>query len=289
MLGRIPEETFRVAGYVLDAVSRKPVPGVLVEEENWERVFRPARTDASGYFVLHLPVSRRKVVRQLVVQTAFYEGRAATPADTTQRVTLLLKRNASRFKPYGCQRPADSTHIPPYAAMPFQGLPGSQIAFLIRDSTARQPHKVRALTFRVGGDGLPREYMRLRIYQYSDRPEAPPGDDLLLESFLMCPVKEGVFTYDLSPYDITVSGAGFFLALEYVVGSDKFYCNDPVVGYTPTGPVLRPPCAFADIRTWEYLTGKGWYRATPAENCWPLYESAISVEVEPAPTPPAKH
>ena len=37
------------------------------------------------------------------------------------------------------------------------------------------------------------------------------------------------------------------------------------------------------IRTLEYVIGKGWHRATAAENCWPLYESALSVEVEPAP------
>lgn len=32
--------------------------------------------------------------------------------------------------------------------------------------------------------------------------------------------------------------------------------------------------------------GKGWRRASPAENCWPLYESALSVEAEAAPTQP---
>ena len=56
----------------------------------------------------------------------------------------------------------------------------------------------------------------------------------------------------------------------------------PVDDYVPIGPIMRPPCAFADIRTWEYVIGKGWHRANPAESCWPLYESALSVEVEPA-------
>ena len=61
-------------------------------------------------------------------------------------------------------------------------------------------------------------------------------------------------------------------------------------GYVPIGPVLRPPYAFADTRTWEYVNGKGWHRITPAQNCWPRYESAISAEVEPLPpSPPAKH
>ena len=84
-----------------------------------------------------------------------------------------------------------------------------------------------------------------------------------------------------------VSGSGFYLALEPIYGSDKFYCTDSTVAYKHTGPMLRPPCSRADIRTWEYAIGKGWQRATAAENCWPLYESALSVEV--APTPPTKH
>ena len=85
-----------------------------------------------------------------------------------------------------------------------------------------------------------------------------------------------------------ISGDSFFLGLEYTVGGDKFLCFDPMDNYTPTGPVLRPPCARPDIRTWEYVIGKGWQRATAVENCWPLYESALSVEVEPAPIPPTR-
>ena len=76
--------------------------------------------------------------------------------------------------------------------------------------------------------------------------------------------------------------SGFFLALEYTVGSDNFYFMPYTTGYIPVGPLLRPPYSFAGTRTWLYEISKGWHRATPAQNCWPRYESALSLEVEPA-------
>ena len=79
----------------------------------------------------------------------------------------------------------------------------------------------------------------MRIYQYNGREQAP-GEDLLTEYFVVCPPMEGVFSYDLSGYDVIVSGKGFFLAFEYVVGMDHFYVTAPIVGYSPIGPLLRP-------------------------------------------------
>ena len=275
-----PEMTLRVEGYVLDKASRRPIPKVSV----WRGEYPPqqARTDASGHFILYLPAKSYRKGQLLTVQTMYYEGRAAVPADATQPVTLLLTRNAYRFKPYGCQQLADTAHLVSYAPLPIKGLPGTQYAFLIRDSN-NQPYKLRTVTIRVGNDRFTREPMRLRIHQYNNDSEAQPGDDLLLENVKICPPNAGVFTYDVSSYNIKVLGTGFFLALEYSAGSDSFYCNDEIIDYTPTGPILRPPCARADTRTWEYVIGKGWHRATAVENCWPLYESALSVEVEPAP------
>ena len=285
------EKTFQVTGYVLDAVNNKPVAGAVVRF-NGVGMYAILlgstlpQTDASGYFVLHLPVSNLEKGGYLSVQTMLYEGRTSLPADTAQPVTLRLRRNSYRFKPFGCQQLADTVHIPPYVTMPILGYPGSQYAFLIRDSLMHQPHKLRTITFRTGHAAFSREPFRLRIYQGSDNSATPPGEELLPESFLICPNKEeGIWTYDVSEYDIIVSDKGFFLAMGYTIGGDKFYCMPEVTKYTPAGPILRPPCARPDIRTWEN-TGKGWHRATAVENCWPLYESAISVEVEPA---PAKH
>ena len=131
------EKTFRLVGYVLNEVSHEPIPGVMVESGYWVVGSSVFRTDARGRFVLHLPISFLNKGRRLQVHTMLYEGQAAIPTDTTQTVTLMLKRNAYRFKPFGCQQLADTVHIPPYVTMPILGYPGSQYAFLIRDTTAR--------------------------------------------------------------------------------------------------------------------------------------------------------
>ena len=280
------EKTFRLVGYVLNEVSHEPISGVMVKSGYWVVGSSVSRTDVWGRFVMHLPVSFLNKGRQLQVHTMLYEGQAAIPTDTTQTVTLMLKRNAYRFKPFGCQQLADTVHIPPYVTMPILGYPGSQYAFFIRDTTARQPRQLRAITFRTGHAAFSREPFRLRIYQGHDNSTAPPSEELLLETLNIVPSQEeGVWTYDISSYNIKVSGTGFFIAMEYFVG-DIHGWEESIAKYTPTGPILRPACARADIRTWEYVIGKGWQRATSAENCWPLYESAISVEVEPAPSVP---
>ena len=279
-----PEKTFRLEGFVFDAGRREPVAGVYVRDD-----FNAARTDTNGHFALRLPASAFRKGSQAVVHTVFYNGSATITADTTQPVEILLRRNAYRFKPNDCQQLADSARIPRYTSGALESVPGTQFAFLLQDTTYRQRHKLRSVAFRVGQNGLPRQPFRIRIYQYDILVEVPPGQDILRENILACPEKEGIITYDLSSYDIEVSGTGFYLALEPVLSSNKFYCTSAVVGYTPTGPILRPPCARPDIRTWEYVIGKGWHRATAVENCWPLYESALSVEVEPAPSQPTKH
>ncbi|GAA4043279.1 hypothetical protein GCM10022409_31590 [Hymenobacter glaciei] len=273
-----------VSGYVLDAATCQPMAGVPVAKNGAQ-----TRTAKDGFFRLKYPLAQyqlymSKELDELGVYSLNYAGSAAIPADTAQRVTLLLVRNTYRFPPHGHLRPADSVHVSPCRS-PWQSLPGSQRAFLIQDSSIHQPRKLRALTFRVGKEGFGREPFRVRIYQYNG-PDKAPGEDLLTENFVVSAGTEGTLTYDLTDYDVKVSGNGFFLALEYVVSGDKFYLDYHMVGYVPTGPVLHPPYVFANTRTWFYIIGKGWQRQPPAENCWPLYESALSVEVEPVPKQP---
>ena len=123
------------------------------------------------------------------------------------------------------------------------GAADSQFAFLIQNSAARQPHELRTVTFRIGRGGFPREPFRLRIYQYNDDPDAPPGKELLTEYFNISSAIEGECTYNLIPYNIVATGRGFFMALEFIAGADKFYTQHPILNYSPTGPVLRPPRA----------------------------------------------
>ena len=288
--GRAPEKTIRVSGYVLDAVSCRPVVGVVVGGLDFGRFSKQPRTDSTGYFVLRLPASRWKVGSRLGVEIVFYEGSTIIPADTMQDVTIVMKRSAYRMKWNSCQHATDTLQPPPYRAVPILGLPGTQYAFLIQDSTARQPRKLKTLTFRFGTTGFPRETFRIRIYRYNG-PQQPPGEDLLTESITVQDVREGVFSFDMSLYNIEPHAADnvflpvsrFFVALEWMVTEMRGVIN-PIEAPVITGPIMRPPCVRADVRTWEYTFGKGWHRAMAAENCWPLYENALSVEVEPAPS-----
>ena len=280
-----PKKMLRVSGYVLDAKSRQPLSGVPVAKNGAQTL-----TNKDGFFRLTYPATPEVPALAgardgLGIYSLDYAGSAAIPADTAQRATVLLQRTGYRTPP-DTPHPLGSVYGWPCAS-PWRELPGTQRAFLMQNSADQQPHKLRALTLRVGKGGFIRgEWLRVRIYRYNG-PDERPGEDLLTENVILCLGTEGVLTYSL--YDVTVPGTGFFVALESPVGSDAFYCHDPVVGYTPTGPVLRPPYAFDDTRTWcglnNYNTSQSWQRLPPAENCWPLYESAISAEIDAAPSP----
>ena len=286
------KHAFHLRGSVLDSLTRQPVPGIRVwgqaEQAHKQPYASSSQTDSNGHFELRMPVCHRGITGSISTYTLLYCGRAAIPTDTTQPATLMLKRNAFRFKPYGCQQPADSALIARYATSRIEGLPGSQYAFLIRDTTIHQPRKLRTITFNTGENAFPREPFVVRIYPCSNQPAAPPVWKLLSEVVSVFPAA-GTFSYNVSDYNIIVPAGGFYISVEYLAGCDSCPPSlTPLDDYTPTGPILRPPCARSDIRTWEYAAGKDWHRATAAENCWPLYESAISVEVEPTPTPPTK-
>ena len=201
-------------------------------------------------------------------------------------VALLLMECVASCVSADTRRPA---RVSPTAAewQPYESPANAQFAFLIWDSTARQSQKVRAVSLRVGRQAIPREPMRLHIYQCNGSPAAGPGADLLFyETINICPSREGAFTYDLSLSNVILPAGDFFVGLEFVVSADNFYCADTVAGYVPTGRILHPPHTRADFPTWARSGPTGWHPAPMPESRWPLYESALSVEVEPA---PAKH
>ncbi|WP_152560085.1 hypothetical protein [Hymenobacter sp. IS2118] len=268
-----------VSGYVLDAVSKQPLAGIPVARNGAQT---SSATD--GFFQLNYPAAKQETYlfdkeEELAVELPAYAGRAYIPADTTQRITLPLLRNLYRFPPDGNLRPADSAHVSPCTA-PWLGWPSTQRAFLIQDSSIHQPRRLRAITFRIGENGFDREPFRIRLYRYNG-PEQPPGEDLLTENYVVSGATKETYTYDLSNANVILPASGFFLALEYMIGGDKFYTSIHMVGYVPVGPLLRPPYAFADTRTWVYTIGKGWQRIPAAQTCWPRYESSVGVEVEP--------
>ena len=277
-LGQSPAHS--VSGYVLDAVSKQPLAGIPIMKNGAQTI-----SAKDGFFQLKYPAAERKTYRfneeeELAVDLPGYAGRAYIPVNATKLITLLLLHNSYQFPPDGNLHLADSVHVLP-CTTPWQGLPGSQLAFLIQDSSIHQPRKLRAITFRIGENGFVREPFRIRLYRFN-APEQPPGEDLLTESYMISEARRETYTYDLSDYNVIIPASGFFLAVEYIVGSDKFYTQSHMVGYTPAGPLLHPPYAFADTRTWAYVFNKGWQRIPAAQTYWPRYESALSVEVEPA-------
>ena len=295
---QLPPKVPHVSGYVLDSVSRAPISNVLVQV-NGEVV----RTNKKGWFFISSPSNypfRLGVVA--TVHTVYYGGRATVKGtDSNDSLKVLLKRNAFRFQSISCLPANDSTNVNPYAE-PFlahEWHPGSQSAFYIKNERGQLLGNMRSITFDVSKlrlDG-PSEPFQLRIYQV-DSIQQRPGDDLLTERVVLCFTKSwfpktNFITYNVSAFNIPVPANGFFIAFERIVTGDHYYPCPPkelLLGenYVPTGEILRAPCAFAECRTWK----KGWERSgdvnlmsswkpLPAiDNCWPLYESAISIEAD---------
>lgn len=282
-----------VSGYVLDSVSRQPMACVPVAK-NGAQVL----TNAAGYFRLQYPVEKKRPIaiqdKELRFFSLDYQGRVALPVDSSQLVTLLLKRIGYRSRPsislcpthstdtsfhWVTVRPRSAEQMSPFTRFQL-GFPNMQQAFLIRDSTSQLPRKLRTVTFQIGADRFARELFTVRLYQF-DGPNEPPGQELARLGDIF-PSTTGAFTYDFSRNDIRVPGNGFFLTIEYSVGSDYFSAENPVVDYFPMGPILRPPSSFADTRTWIGEIGKRWQRLPANESSWPRYESSVGVEVEPA-------
>ena len=285
--GRIPQQAPKagvrsVSGYVLDAVTCAPLAGMGVYA--WSADISDLysqRTNSRGYFRLETkPGNPLQAGSMLEGGNLYYEGNAPIPADTAQLLTLLLKHSSFRFRPYGCQVPADSLHIlQDRVGLRVPELPDSQVAFLIRDSSLHQPGWLRALTFRVGRGGFRHDVYRIHIYRYNGA-EQPPGEEVLTHYLVWDAKPGGNVRLLVREYNVILPTTGFFVALECL--SQGRLTINATADSAAVGRVLRPPCALSDTRTWLYEAGKGWNRTTVVQETWPLYESALSVEVEPA-------
>lgn len=290
-LPAVPTRT--ISGRVLDAASNAPIPAVWVQH-----YLCRALTNEQGYFTLTTPDYQQPDA--LWVSTLYYEGRVRVPSSDSGNVILLLKRNGYRFRATTCAAAADSVQLHPYATRLLFGRPGEGWqSFYFENARHRPLGYLRTITFAIKNIEGEENVFRLRIYSV-DSLGRTPGPDLLTENVLLClfrqhpPRTTAYVTYDISEFNIPVPARGFYLGLEPTVGSDAFQpCQPELPNYSPTGPVLRPPCTFADCRTWTWKNtqtqdGGTWTSAT--ENCWPLYEEALSVEaggsfIEPPPEP----
>ena len=289
-----PGKIFSVSGYVLNSVSRKPVPHVLVECD-WHRVL----TDSMGHFAF--TSTDRDVLyagMYVVVHTIYYDGQIQLQAGqgkTNDSLAILLHRNHYQFRPVATCPASDSVSIRPYASPElFNWWPGFQMAVLIKHKASAVADSLSAISFygSNSSSSYPSGYgmasfnpFRLYIYQI-DTSSLKPMRNLLTDNVVLCFPKIGeTHTFNLRQYKIVLPPGDFVVGLEALIQGDKFYrCPPMLEDYHPSGVVLRPPCASAESRTWEFdFVSKQWQVIPSAESCWPVYENMVSVEVAPAP------
>ncbi|MDQ2772256.1 MAG: carboxypeptidase-like regulatory domain-containing protein, partial [Bacteroidota bacterium] len=204
-----PEPTFRVSGYVLDSVTRKPVPFVLVQKE-WGR--KGAETDRNGHFAFEGPLRRDKYLR---VRTICYNGRASAGKRNADGVTILLQHNQYRLAAHGCATP-DSTALNPYATpFLFNWIPGYDLAILIKNAQAKEPQLLRSI--RLHGSNSQSDYVGynqpnlpfiFRIYR-ADALTGKPMGEVLHGSTLCFPEPNTTKVFDLREYNITIPPGDF--------------------------------------------------------------------------------
>ena len=288
-----PEKIFSVSGYVLDSVSKKPVAQVLVQSDRHQVL-----TDSTGHFAF-TSTDRNEVYAGMpvTVHTIYYDGQIQLQAGqgkTNESLTMLLHRNHYRFRPVVDCPASDSVSIRPYASPKLLNWwPGFQMAVLIKHKASAVADSLSAISFygSNSSSSYPSGYgmasfnpFRLYIYQI-DAGSLKPARNLLTDNVVLCfPKIRETHTFDLRQYKVVLPPGDFVVGLETLVQGDKFYgCPPMLEDYHPSGVVIRPPCAFAESRVWEFdFVSKQWQAILPAESCWPVYENMVSVEVEPA-------
>ena len=293
---QFPFLTYTVSGQVIDAVTKVGIPSPLISWWSWPGM---VRDEQSNFSLTKKTIPRKwqyKHQDSIRIKTLYYEGKVAIPHKESEHVDILLRRNTYRFRSTNCVLTADSTYIRPYAPQFLYeaGLPGERYAFYIKSDSRRSLGHLRTITFDVSKIKLWNRLNPFLLHIYrADNPQRMPGVNLVEKSLRLCfyqdPSRKTSFvTYDISAFNIPVPTQGLFVGFEMMaIGDTWFPCPPegiPELGdhYTPAGPVLRAPCAFADCRTWTFgRKGEtGWQRLPAAENCWPLYEEAISVEAD---------
>lgn len=282
--------TLQLSGYVLDAVTKAPIPAVVVRR-GWGI---EALTNERGYFSCKVSMLAYQWQYHYHdwrrFNTLYYDGQVRIRAGAPDSLTILLQRNNYRFRPGTCASAADSIHIRPYAhrfLSEMNFLADRRFAFYFENGSHHPLGYLRTITFDVSKLDYFYHPFRLRIYQ-ADSLHTAPGLDLLTENVVLCFVEDSTrktasITYDISEYNIPAPAQGFYLGLEAVLEEGIQPGPTGVSNYSPTGSLLRPPCTFSACRTWvsdgiNYSKGieSTWIPMT--ETCWPLYEEAISVE-----------
>lgn len=245
-----------VAGRVVDAHTREPIPYAAIELRTGAT---GALTDENGYFQLHgLTPNKRD---SLAVMALGYKRLAVVPTMATSQELLigLRKKGDLPADLLDWRMQAKEISIGARAKTPgegmIQGVTGTQYAFFCQLKSRKQLGIIRSVSFYISDHGQPREPFRVRLYA-ADGVANAPGTDLLNESVVVAASGGNQwYTVDLATYNVAAPGAGFFIAMEWIVDARK--CNT-IGDYAPCGQVLRPTFEFRENLTWSYLLGQGW-------------------------------
>ncbi|WP_345056419.1 carboxypeptidase-like regulatory domain-containing protein [Hymenobacter glaciei] len=279
-----------IAGTVVDAVTNVPVPKALVvgsRGSTW--------TDEQGAFSfagLAPAPYRLRQPEAVWVSAPGYESRQWPLVDTAKPVIQLRARRHAQSAPL-CVSVGEAPAVRTCESAWFfgGGRPGQKgyQSLYFENPQPHQPGIIRSITFDIARTGFRDVPFRLRVHAVSA--SGAPGSDILTENLVLClypdPFRKDSFViYDISDYAIPAPESGFYLGLEAVEMWERPCTQEPIAG-SGGGLVARPPCAFAQCRSWTWRSGQTDIRGdwTPlAENCWPRFEEALSVEVGPVPT-----
>ena len=275
-------QQFQVKGIIVDKDTKEPLPftsiglkneqiGALSNEHGVFSVPAPMQNTADSLIVVALGYARRAVLvkRGVAVANLTIE----VPKRAVELGNVVVK--AGKIKNLGLGSRTDN----PGEGM-IQGLPGSQYAFFVKNDKNKRLGSVRTVSFYIGENGFPREPFRVRIYKADGNYNAP-NPDLLTENVVVSAARGGDwYTIDLSTYNIAAPEEGFFVAMEWIVGGDKFYTTNFMDNYTPYGQIMRPTFEFKESRTWSYTIGKGWNLLTLANSQGRRYNAMIKAEVD---------
>ena len=272
----------RITGRVVDAKTKDPIPfaSIGLREEQ-----TGALTNEYGFFQLATPV---KAIDDSVIvmalgfkRTALFVKRGSSledliiemPKQVIELANVQVEASKVKALTLGCRSNS------PGAGM-IQGVPGQQYALLLKNEKSKKLGYIRSVSFYIGENGFPREPFRVRLYKADGNYNAP-NTDLLTENVVVsAPAGGQWYTVDLTSYNVIAPEEGFFVAMEWIVGGDKFYTANFMDNYTAYGQVMSPTFEFKESRTWSYTIGKGWTQLTLANGQGKRYNAMIRAEVD---------
>lgn len=282
-------------GAVVDAATNAPIPMALVvlgeRGSTW--------TDERGAFSFAgvAPLAYRLRQPEAVwVSAPGYDSQQWPLIDTAKAIIRLLARQP-RQSAKECVWVGEAPAVRTCQSEWFfgGGRPGQSgyQSVYFENPRPQQRGIISSITLEIARTGFVESPLRLRVHAVSA--SGGPGLDIQTENLTLClsadPFQKDSFvTYDISDYAIPVPETGFYLGLERMDFWERPCVMEPIIR-AGKGWVVRPPCTFAKCRTWTWNSGQTEAGGNPtpaAENCWPRFEEALSVEVEPAPKKSSK-